>query len=668
MIKNSGVLLVLTGLLFSPWKIVAQPSVEDFVKHPHFDNSKISPSGKYLALTGRKGDVQGILVINLETMDIESGTHFGEHEDVWDFFWANDERLLIEPALRTPATMSYKAPTGELVGMNADGSNLRLLTGFRKITSRTGTYIRHQNSITARSEIFDLYSQDRDLILVQASSKNIRGGYSQAFLLNVNTGSARVVGRSKVRYGSFIADENGLPAINIGANADNETELYYRDDSEQAFELLSRSRFGNGLVEPVAALPDGSGYYVLENISADTKSLSLWQPDQSSAFKTIFRHPQVDIDSVVTGAHDHQLIAVKYYDPLPNYFYPDDTLPIVQQHQRLRLKYPDRDVVIESVTDDMSKAVINITGDIYPSVYYLLNVKTGDMEKIFSSRPELQNVQLATMRPVSFPSRDGLQLQGFLTLPKNIGEQAGLPLVVLVHGGPYGLRDQWGYDFEVQLLASRGYAVLQVNFRGSPGSGLKFQAAGIGEWGAKMQDDITDATRWVINKGVVSPNRVCIYGSSYGGYAALMGVVREPDLYRCAIGYGGIYDLEDLFNRGAIQATASGESYLDQVLGRDESQLVARSPYRQAEKIKAKVLIAHGRKDAIAPYQQAKALRQALKAAGNKPEYFIESKEGHGFFGQRSRERYYDKLLAFLDENIGNRHVDATVSRTDLKN
>ena len=644
------------------------PSIEDFVKHPRFEGGKISPSGKYLALTRRKNDVQGILVVNLEAMKVESGTHFGEYEDVWDFSWANDERLLIEPALRIPATMSYKAPTGELIGMNADGSNLKRLSGFRLRKARTtGTLIYSRNPITEQGEVFDIYSQDKDYVLVQAGSTQSRGGYTRAYLLNINNGKTRVVGRSKTRFGSFIADATGLPTVNFGANDDNETEIYFRDNKEEGFELLRKSSFGHGSVIPIGKATGGEDYYVLESITGNTMSLSIWRPDNAQPFTPIFRHPQVDVDSVVTGGNTDDIIAVKFHDPLPNYYYLDENLPLVRQHKRLREENPNRDVIIESVTEDMSRAVINITGDVHPSIYYLLDVATGNMEKIFTSRPELQTSNLAAMQPVTIPARDGLSLQGFLTLPPDQKAEKNLPLIVLVHGGPYGLRDLWGYDFEVQLLASRGYAVLQVNYRGSGGWGLEFQAAGIGQWGTKMQDDLTDATRWAIEQGIAAEDRICIYGSSYGGYAALMGAVREPDLYQCAIGYGGVYDLNDLFDRGAIQASNAGVSYLSQVLGRDQTELAARSPFNQAKKIRAKVFIAHGGKDTIAPYKQAKNMRKALQNAGNNPEYFIEKREGHGFFGLRPRIRYYNKLLEFLDETIGDSSQQNLIGWADVK-
>ena len=185
-----GIFFCSLVLLFFSNASVAKPSLEDFVKFEQVNKCKLSPSGKYLALTRRIGDSQGLLVINLDTMRVASGTYFGKNEDVWDFNWANDERLLIEPALRTPASMSYKAPTGELIGMNADGTNLRLLAGFRKKTSRTGTFIHHRSRITSPTKIFDAYRQDQDHVLVQTESQRLRGGYSRAYLMNINNGSA----------------------------------------------------------------------------------------------------------------------------------------------------------------------------------------------------------------------------------------------------------------------------------------------------------------------------------------------------------------------------------------------------------------------------------------------------------------------------------------------
>ena len=226
-----------------------------------------------------------------------------------------------------------------------------------------------------------------------------------------------------------------------------------------------------------------------------------------------------------------------------------------------------------------------------------------------------------------------------------------LPCVVNPHGGPHGIRDEWGFSWEAQLIASRGYAVLKLNFRGSGGYGNHYQTAGYQQWGRLMQDDLADGVRWTIEQGLVDGKRICTFGGSYGGYAALMNVARYPDLYRCAVGYVGVYDLSLMYQRGDIQESRRGNSYLDLVIGRD--RLEQDSPVALADKIKVPVLLAHGGEDVRVPPAHAERMRAALTKAGNPPEWLYEAREGHGFYNLPSKLGLYNRLLAFLDRNIG---------------
>jgi dipeptidyl aminopeptidase/acylaminoacyl peptidase len=241
-------------------------------------------------------------------------------------------------------------------------------------------------------------------------------------------------------------------------------------------------------------------------------------------------------------------------------------------------------------------------------------------------------------------------LHGYVTRPRD--EAGPYPLVVMPHGGPHSIRDTWGYDWEVQLLASYGYAVLQVNFRGSGGYGVEFEEAGYREWGAKMQDDITDATLWAVEQKIATRDNICIYGASYGGYAALMGAVREPDLYRCAASDAGVTDLELMFHRGDTHEHTAGLVYLEKVLGTDPESLHARSPVYNAERINVPVLLMHGKEDWRADYAHATRMRDALEKAGKKVEFVSFGQEGHGAYDEENRKEVYTRLLAFLAQNL----------------
>jgi dipeptidyl aminopeptidase/acylaminoacyl peptidase len=226
-------------------------------------------------------------------------------------------------------------------------------------------------------------------------------------------------------------------------------------------------------------------------------------------------------------------------------------------------------------------------------------------------------------------------------------------MVVFVHGGPYGVRDDWDFDPYVQALATRGYAVLQVNFRGSGGYGYAFEKAGWREWGGKMQDDVTDATHWAINQGVADPNRICIFGGSYGGYAALEGAVKEPDLYKCAIGYVGVYDLALMRSRGDIPQSTYGNNYLKRVLGDDNHLLASRSPINQLGDLKARVMLIVGGEDRRVPAVQGMSLHMALAKRRIAHEWIEKGGESHGFYNEANFADLLTQMVQFVGSSIG---------------
>jgi dipeptidyl aminopeptidase/acylaminoacyl peptidase len=258
---------------------------------------------------------------------------------------------------------------------------------------------------------------------------------------------------------------------------------------------------------------------------------------------------------------------------------------------------------------------------------------------------------MSEVKPISFTSRDGKVISGYLTLPYD-KEAKNLPLVVNPHGGPHGVRDEWGFNTQNQMLANQGMAVLQVNFRGSGGFGQNFEQAGFQKWGSEVQYDILDATHYVIEQGYVDKNRICISGGSFGGYSALQSAILEPDLFKCAIGFAGIYNLELMFDEGDIANSASGTSYLKNVLGQNSEVLRAMSPSENVDKLKANLLLVHGGDDERAPIEQLESLEKALKAHDYPYEKLVMDDEGHGFYNDDNRAQYYEKMLLFLKKNL----------------
>ena len=312
---------------------------------------------------------------------------------------------------------------------------------------------------------------------------------------------------------------------------------------------------------------------------------------------------------------------------------------------------PGHQVRIVSETRDAAKLVVLAFNDRNPGDYYIFDTKTLKLEYLAAAKKWLDPEQMADVKPISFTSRDGKQLHGYLTLP--FGKEAkNLPLVVNPHGGPHGIRDWWGFDPQNQYLASQGIAVLQVNFRGSGGYGDQFERAGYQKWGSDIQHDIIDATQYVIDQGFADKERICIVGGSFGGYSALQSAVLAPDMFKCAIGVAGVYDLELMFNKGDVANSRSGTSYLKDVLGQDKAVLKAMSPSENVDKLKANILLVHGGEDDRAPIEQLESLEKGLKAHNYPYQKLVMDNEGHGFYNDEHRAKYYEKMLSFLKTNL----------------
>jgi dipeptidyl aminopeptidase/acylaminoacyl peptidase len=329
---------------------------------------------------------------------------------------------------------------------------------------------------------------------------------------------------------------------------------------------------------------------------------------------------------------------------------------INNSHKSERLKaliqsLQGQQVQLVSSTEDGEKSIIFASSDTNPGSYYLFVAKKNSLRFLFATKSWIKPSEMAITKPVNYKARDGLTIYGYLTIPNNTDEK-NLPLVVMPHGGPHGPRDWWGYESEAQLLASRGIAVLKVNFRGSGGFGRNFEHAGHKKWGAEIQYDIIDGVKYLIEQGTVNKDNICIMGASFGGYSALQSAILEPDMFQCAIGVVGVYDLPLMFEEGDISERDRGQRYLKSALGTDEALLKRFSPSYNIDKLKAPVLIVHGGQDERAPIEQAESLVAALKKENHPYIYELLEDEGHGFYKAEHRTRYYKQVLNFLDEHM----------------
>lgn len=635
------------GVLFylTPATYAKELPFELFAKHSQFRQLVISPTGEYLAASFLKDNgVPTVAVFDLSSMKLLSSLNFERKEQPGNITWLNDNRIGMVLLLQY-GTLDFPVNLGDYFSMDVDGSKKANLWGFR---NKGGTAI---NPTLSGMEILHLLPGDPKHILVAehiASRK--QQTYSKAYKLNVYTGKTQKVASSPIKGGSFLADRNANIRFVSGIDPDenNRLKIYYREHTSDAWTLSKSYDVRNGKFVPIAFTEDGQQVYAMGDL--ENSVLGLLKLDlKSGEFESIYRHDRVDPDDVIFS-ENHEVVGLRIS---PDYSYNKiiSDHPMGKLLKSIQAAFPNQTTDITSMTKDQSKLIVRVSSDKNPGKYYLFDIKIGSMKFVASARPWIDEKAMASVSPFSLVARDGTNMYGYLTLPK--GGTKDLPLVVYPHGGPHGVRDHWRFDSDAQLLANRGYAVLQLNFRGSGGYGREFMYAGYGKWGAEMQDDITDATRWAIQQGIADKDRICIYGASYGGYASLMAVTKEPDLYQCAVGYVGVYSLPMMFEKGDIPNKQTGINFLKEALGEDEDLLLKRSPAYNVDKIKAALFLVHGGKDPRVPIEQAELLKDALDKKGHPYEWMVKEKEAHGFYDVENRTELYERLVSFLDKHIG---------------
>jgi dipeptidyl aminopeptidase/acylaminoacyl peptidase len=612
----------------------------DFARHAQFRDIKISPEGDYLAASAV---VDGKAVLSLIRLADMKGVNLRPREDdeISSFTWVGPHRVFYTVQLKAGG---FEAPfaTGEIYTVDADGTRQARLIGYRA----------KGEGISAEL-VWPVSSRDnRVLVATTRWNGSADGTYPVAAWMDVATGKTNDIVTAPIRNATFVADNDGQVRFAAARGTDQKMRVYYRAKDGAEWELLFDESHDDQMLYPAGFDRDNANAYFYCDGAKKVGGLCRWNVAKRT-LATLWSGEEAGVDALVTSFDQRDIVAVRSMPGRPATTLIQHDAPESKLLALLSPQFPGEDVSLRSSTTDGNKVVFLVSSDRNPGQFYLYDAKARKASFLFARAPWIKPDSMAAVEPVSLKARDGLALHGYLTRPPGKAEAKNLPLVVFVHGGPYGPRDEWRFDPYVQVLASRGYAVLQVNYRGSGGYGRAFEQSGYREWGGKMQDDVTDATHWAFAQGIADPNRTCIFGGSYGGYAALEGAVKEPDLYRCAIGYVGVYDLRMMYSRGDIQQSLYGENYLKRVLGEDEAELTARSPLAHIDRLKAKVMLIVGGQDKRVPPGHGLALHSALNKAHVEHEWLYQRTEGHGFYDEKNLEDLYTKVLAFLDRSIG---------------
>lgn len=620
-------------------------TVEDFTRYAEFETVNISPDGTYLAVTQRQGNVERLMVLERKTLKPKIATSFGDDISISNIIWSGERYILVQPAVRVPGITDYHVSTGEIGVIDLKTGRSELIFGYRAGKKQTGTHIKQRKNTDAAAVVLDTLPDDPNRVLIQTLGYGARGDYNELLKLDVRSGKKIQIARSPLRNGYFAPSTT--QSLVAGLNVEGRYEVHTREEGGDYSKIYTSSSAGEERTPlSVGAQP---GYFLFSDSAAGkTRGIISWNPRENK-IDELFRHDEVDYESSMMTPQG-ELWGVRYHDHFPKYSYPNPDHPLAKVHARLVKIFPNMDVNITSITNDQKLGVVHVSGPSLPGSFIVTDLENFKFLSRLDARSWLEDVQLAEVMPFEFAARDGVKVRGLLTMPP--GENKNLPAVVMVHGGPHGVYDRWGFNWQAQMLAAKGFAVLQINYRGSGGRGLEFRSQGYGRWGREMQDDVTDGVKFAIGNGTVDPKRICIYGGSYGGYAALTGAYRDPEFYRCAVGLAGVYDLELMFEAGDIRRTLSGVNYLKMAVGDNKDDLRSRSPVHNASKIKIPVLLVHGKRDVRVPIKHAERMRRALQKSGNKPQWHVEDREAHGIFGDENRVVVYQKIVDFFSKHL----------------
>jgi len=621
-------LVVLTFFLF--WltgtraedTVPPQIPVRDFFRNPQAAGFSISPNGKYLALLQPWNNRLNVWIEPVEGGEAKRLTSITDR-DISGVSWKGNDVVLF--AKDNGGDENY-----HLYSVDRDGKHQRDLTPF------TGV----------RATIVDDLEDNPTDVIIQTNQRDKQ--LFDAYRLNVITGKITLAAQNPGNIQQWITDWNGK--IRAATTTDGvNTSLLYRKNEQSAWKTILTTNFKESF-DPEFFSFDNQHLFGVSNIGRDKAAAVEFDPETAKEVRVIYENPDADVGRLAYSRQRKVLTLATYRTWKQQIVFFDHETE--DAYKYLQQQLPGFDVARVGRDKEENKFIVVLTGDRTLGSYYLYDIKAKDIRKLADLGPWLHADQLAEMKPIEYQSRDGLTIHGYLTLPKG-RDPKNLPVVVNPHGGPWA-RDDWEFNPEVQFLANRGYAVLQMNFRGSTGYGRKFFEASFKQWGGTMQDDITDGVNWVIQQGIADPKRVAIYGGSYGGYAVLEGLVKTPDLYAAGVDYVGVSNLFTFMNTippyWKPQLEMMHEMVGDPVKDKDWFQ--EHSPALNADKIKTPLFVAQGEKDPRVNINESNQIVDALKKRGVTVEYMVKPNEGHGFQNEENRFDFYAAMEKFLDGHL----------------
>jgi len=598
--------------------------MKDFFKNGLKSTFRISPNGLYYSY---RADYNGKMNIFVQKVGDTNAVRVTNDtaRSIGQYFWKG-ERIVYLQDIGGDENF-------QIFSVNPDGSDLKPLTPFPGY--RSGIL----------DDLHYIIGKEKEMIVTINKRDK---AYFDPYTLNIETGQLTLMYENKQNFDSWYTDNLGVIRMATKTDGVNITYLY-RDKEKEEFRPLLTTSYKEAFY-PAGFDSTNKTLYVLSNIGRDKMALVEYNPQTKKETKELFANADYDLGSVFYDSKRKVLASVSWSAEKSEIHFFDKQWEGI--HQKLKDQFKDYEINIVGFDDARKNGIVHISSDRLPSKYYIFDFATLTTTEAANPFPWINEKDMAEMKPVSYQTRDGLTIHGYLTLPKGV-EAKNLPVVINPHGGPWA-RDEWYFNNEIQFLANRGYAVFQMNFRGSTGYGRKFWEASFKEWGKKMQNDITDGVEYLKKEGIADPKRIAIYGGSYGGYATLAGVTFTPDLYACGVDYVGVANLFTFMNT----IPPYWKPYLDQfyeMVGNpktDSILLREASPVFHADKIKAPLFVAQGANDPRVNKAESDQMVEALKKRGVEVEYMVKNDEGHGFHNQNNQYDFYGAMEKFLGKHL----------------
>lgn len=604
-------------------------NLDFFLKKTDYIDVKLSPDGKtYFAHVRGEGGSYLVFVDRFTKKPISS-IKAKPDDLIYDYHWIDNSEVIYRYG-RSVWWSDRPYSRGSIVRYNLE----------RKRT----------NTVTwGRSDLRVLSTKKLENgKLLTASWDRTRSGRVRPYIGKLKPSGGWSTIESLPMAGAFpVASKNGtLHFFNLNDQESNYSS-YYRASTEDEWAPIPTEALGSQCAIEFVSYQAENAYINCDAGERGIQMLFEWKAE-SQAATPVFPEATISHTNVIRDPETGEASVGVFDTGKVEYIYREGSA-FAQEFKRLVNAFSGQRVSISSQSDDGQLIVLRVRSDTNPGEFYLYDRRTKKADFLMAVRSWMGREQLQAMEHLQFEARDGLAINAYLTRAK---DKSSTKLIVYPHGGPHSIREFWGFDEGVQLLSAQGFNVLQVNFRGSSGYGESFRAMGYEKWGTAMVDDVVDATRFAQSLGLGANGDVCIMGGSYGAYSSLMATVRAPNLYRCAIGYAGVYDLPMIYKDDRDTSYWRRDSIQKKGLGDDLEGMAAMSPANHAEKISAKIFLIHGKRDFRTPLEQAELMRDALSDAGNKPQWLVFRDSGHGMSGNKERYEYYSAVLEFLNENI----------------